>query len=132
MPDNDSVFRKPLRVVKWLGYNVLEQHPLARMLHEARAAEAAKDKSLPLVERRSYQIRQQRVYARGREPVNADAIAAPPTAANEADQAAVPSPSMAPAPPGPVIETTTPSTEQHVPDFLLEERAERLLNDSDD
>jgi hypothetical protein len=108
MPDNDSVFRKPLRVVKWLGYNVLEQHPLARMLHEARAAEAAKDKSLPL------------------------AIAAPPTAANEADQAAVPSPSMAPAPPGPVIETTTPSTEQHVPDFLLEERAERLLNDSDD
>jgi hypothetical protein len=105
MPDNDSVFRKPLRTVKWLGFSVLEQHPLARMLHQARAAETAKDTSLPLVQRRSYQIRQQRVFSsRGRGPV--DAVAAPPAAE--------------PTPAAPALD-----------DFLLRQRADEITNDPD-
>ena len=76
MPDRDS-FRKSLRVIKWLGYNTLEEHPLARMLHEARASETAREKLLPTSKRRGYQFRPQRVYAAGNEPEEAAAPAAP-------------------------------------------------------
>ncbi len=137
MSDNDSVFRKPLRVIKWLGYNTLEQHPLARMLHEQRAAQAAKDKALPLTERRSYQIRQQRVYARGREAMGGNEIAKPPEPASssagsggEAAPAGIASPAMeATAPRGPVIAPIA-STDGGE-DFLLQERADNIINNPD-
>jgi hypothetical protein len=74
MNDRDS-FRKSLRVIKWLGYNILEEHPLARMLHEARASETAREKVTPANKRRGYQFRPQRVYAAGNEPEAAEAAA---------------------------------------------------------
>jgi len=58
--------RLPFRVIKWLGHDIIEEHPIARMLHESRALAAAEEKKLPLAERPSYQIRQQRIFARGR------------------------------------------------------------------
>jgi len=53
-------------MIKWLGHDVLEQHPIVRMLHENRAEAAAAEKLLPLQDRPSYRIRQQRIFARGR------------------------------------------------------------------
>ena len=64
--EGSGLRRLPIRVVRWLGHDVLEQHPLVRMLHESRAQAAAQEKKLPLAERPSYQIRQQRIFARGR------------------------------------------------------------------
>ena len=79
MPDDSRLRRLPIRVIKWLGHDVLQEHPLIRMLHESRAIAAAREKAVPLQERPSYQIRQQRVFARGRLAHSSDeAIAAPP------------------------------------------------------
>jgi hypothetical protein len=66
MADESGLRRLPIRVIKWLGHDILEEHPLVRMLHENRAQAAAQEKKLPLTERPSYQIRQQRIFARGR------------------------------------------------------------------
>ncbi len=77
MPDDSPGLRRlPVRMIKWLGHDILKDHPLARMLHESRAVAAAQEKKLPLQERPSYQIRQQRIFARGRYGDNV--IAKPP------------------------------------------------------
>jgi hypothetical protein len=81
MPDAPSGFRRsPFHVVKWLGHDLLQNHPMVRMLHESRALAAEREKALPLQERPSYQIRQKRIFARGRE-AEANAVAAPEAAA---------------------------------------------------
>ncbi len=78
MPVNFSGLRRSsFRFVKWLGYDVVENNPLVRMLHESRAAASEREKVLPLKERPSYQIRQSRIYSRGLS-ANDNAIAAPP------------------------------------------------------
>ena len=89
MPENFSGLRRSsFRFVKWLGYDVVENNPLVRMLHESRAAASAREKVLPLKDRPSYQIRQSRIYSRGRS-ANDTAIAVPPaeSAASEAPSA---------------------------------------------
>jgi hypothetical protein len=64
------------------------------MLHEARAAETQREKSLPLEQRPSYKLRQARIFARGQNNVyrgsDADEIAMSPQekAAAEAAKAA--------------------------------------------
>jgi hypothetical protein len=79
MAEESGLRRLPIRVIKWLGHDILEEHPLVRMLHENRAQAAAQEKKLPLTERPSYQIRQQRIFARGRiASANDDAIATRP------------------------------------------------------
>ncbi len=96
MADESGLRRLPIRVIKWLGHDILEEHPLVRMLHENRAQAAAQEKKLPLTERPSYQIRQQRIFARGRiASPGDDAIATRPdkaqaAAAPEAADAAAP------------------------------------------
>jgi hypothetical protein len=96
MAEESGLRRLPVRVIRWLGHDILEQHPLVRMLHENRAQAAAQEKKLPLTERRSYQIRQQRIFARGRiASPGDDAIAtrpdeAPAAAATAATDAATP------------------------------------------
>jgi hypothetical protein len=86
MPEKIPGFRSRFRFVKWLGYETVQRSPLVRMLHDARAQAAAREKTEPLKERKSYQIRQQRIYSRGRIPPDPNA----PTAA-PADGAAAPS-----------------------------------------
>jgi len=95
-------------MIKWLGHDILQQHPAIRMLHETRAAETARQKDVPLEERPSYQIRQARIFARGRS-VNDNEIAKSPqekaaeeaaalaAAAQAAAAAAAPSPEPEPA-----------------------------------
>ena len=79
MPDDSGLRRLPVRVIKWLGHDILQEHPLVRMLHENRAIAAAREKAVPVQERPSYRIRQQRVFARGRLAHPGDnAIANPP------------------------------------------------------
>jgi hypothetical protein len=84
--ESPGLRRLPVRVIKWLGHDILEQHPIVRMLHESRAMAAAQEKKLPLHERPSYQIRQQRIFARGRKAGD-DAIAKPPDAPAAAEAA---------------------------------------------
>jgi ParB-like chromosome segregation protein Spo0J len=55
----------PVRVIRWLGHDILAEHPAIQMLHEARAAETQREKSLPLEQRPSYKMRQARIFARG-------------------------------------------------------------------
>jgi hypothetical protein len=55
----------PVRVIRWLGHDILADHPAIQMLHEARAAETQREKSLPLEQRPSYKLRQARIFARG-------------------------------------------------------------------
>ncbi len=83
MPDDSPGLRRlPLRMVRWLGSDILDQHPAIQMLHEARAAETARQKNTPLEERPSYKLRQARVFARGRTYANPadDEIAMSPEA----------------------------------------------------
>ena len=54
----------PFHVIRWLGYETLENNPLVRMLHEHRALTTApRQKAKP--ERRRFTITGRRVYARG-------------------------------------------------------------------
>jgi hypothetical protein len=66
MPESSGLRPFPIRVIRWLGHDVLNQHPAIQMLHEARAAETARQKDIPLEERPSYKLRQARIFARGR------------------------------------------------------------------
>jgi hypothetical protein len=63
--DTPGLRHLPTRVIKWLGYDVLQEHPLARMLHDARAASTQRDKKT-VKGRPSFQLKPQRIYARGR------------------------------------------------------------------
>jgi hypothetical protein len=135
MPDRDS-FRKSLRVIKWLGYNTLEEHPLARMLHEARAAETAREKLIPANKRRGYQFRPQRVYAAGDLP---EATAAPiPPLESPQDEPWKNRPSMVatryydtpqPAPPTGPASGISPEAVPEPVDHLFEMRMEHALED---
>ncbi len=79
MPDDTPGLRHlPIRMIKWLGHDILQQHPAVRMLHETRAAETARQKDVPLEERPSYQIRQARIFARGRNMASDNEIAKSP------------------------------------------------------
>jgi hypothetical protein len=92
--ESSSLRPYPVRVIKWLGHDILEEHPAIQMLHESRAAETQREKSLPLEQRPSYKLRQARIFARGQNAVysgaDADEIAMSPQekAAAEAAKAA--------------------------------------------
>ena len=78
MPENIPGFRRSsFHFIKWLGHDVVNNEPLIRMLHQSRAMAAARQKADPLAQRPSYNIRGQRIFARGNEPAAA-VPAAPP------------------------------------------------------
>jgi hypothetical protein len=83
-------------MIRWLGHDILQQHPAIRMLHETRAAETARQKVVPLEERPSYKIRQARIFARGRNGANDNEIAKSPQekAAEEAAALAAAAPGV--------------------------------------
>jgi hypothetical protein len=90
MPDNPERgpgLNRPFRVIRWLGYEVM-QRPLIRMLHETRAIQTSRDKLMPVESRPSYKFRQQRVYARGRDPINPDIPPMAPKPVENPDAAA--------------------------------------------
>jgi hypothetical protein len=90
--ETSSLRPYPVRVIKWLGHDILEEHPAIQMLHESRAAETQREKSLPLEQRPSYKLRQARIFARGQNNdyrgADADQIAMSPQEKAAAEAAA--------------------------------------------
>jgi hypothetical protein len=84
MRENIPGFRSRFHFVKWLGYDTVQKNPLVRMLHEARAKAAAHEKAQPLKQRKSYQIRQLRIYSSGHLTADPNAPATGATGATDA------------------------------------------------